>query len=165
MMHTNIEGFAIRAATEADVPLILRLIKGLAAYEKLPDTVTGTEEVLYDSLFVRRAAEVIIGEYEGKPVAFALFFHNFSTFQCLPGLYLEDLFVKEEYRGRGFGGAMLRRLAQIAKERGCGRFEWICLDWNENALAVYRKLGAVPMTGWTIQRVEGPALEALAKDF
>ena len=165
MIHTNIEGFAIRAATEADVPLILRLIKGLAAYEKLPDAVTGTEEVLYDSLFARRAAEVIIGEYEGKPVAFALFFHNFSTFQCLPGLYLEDLFVREEYRGRGFGGAMLRRLAQIAKERGCGRFEWICLDWNENALAVYRKLGAVPMTGWTIQRVEGSALEALAKGF
>ncbi len=164
-MQTNIAGFSIRTATQEDVPLILRLIKGLAAYEKLPDAVTGTQEVLYDSLFVRRAAEVIIGEYEGEPVAFALFFHNFSTFQCLPGLYLEDLFVQEEYRGRGFGGAMLRRLAQLAKERGCGRFEWICLDWNENALAVYRKLGAVPMTGWTIQRVEGPALEALAKDF
>lgn len=162
-MNSNIEGFAIREAGEGDVPLILRLIRGLAAYEKLPDAVTGTEEVLYNSLFVRRAAEVIIGEYEGKPVAFALYFHNFSTFQCLPGLYLEDLFVMEEYRGRGFGRAMLRRLAQIAKERGCGRFEWICLDWNENALALYRKLGAKPMEDWTIQRMEGEALDALAE--
>ncbi len=164
-MRTNIEGFTIREANERDVPLILSLIKALAAYEKLPDAVTGTEEILYDSLFARRAAEVVIGEYEGEPVAFALYFHNFSTFQCLPGLYLEDLYVKEEYRGRGFGGAMLRRLAQIAKERGCGRFEWICLDWNEDALAVYRKLGAVPMDGWTIQRMEGAALEELAKAF
>lgn len=164
-MRTNIEGFTIREANERDVPLILSLIKALAAYEKLPDAVTGTEEILHDSLFARRAAEVVIGEYEGEPVAFALYFHNFSTFQCLPGLYLEDLYVKEEYRGRGFGGAMLRRLAQIAKERGCGRFEWICLDWNEDALAVYRKLGAVPMDGWTIQRMEGAALEELAKAF
>jgi len=164
-MKTHIEGFTIREAVEPDAPLILRLIKGLAAYEKLPDAVTGTEEILHDSLFARRAAEVVIGEYEGEPVAFALYFHNFSTFQCLPGLYLEDLYVKEEYRGRGFGGAMLRRLAQIAKERGCGRFEWICLDWNEDALAVYRKLGAVPMDGWTIQRMEGAALEELAKAF
>lgn len=164
-MKTNIEGFEIREAVEADVPLILRLIKGLAVYEKMPDAVSGTEEILYNSLVVRHAAEVIIGEYEGKPVAFALYFHNFSTFQCLPGLYLEDLFVMEEYRGHGFGGAMLRRLAQIAKGRGCGRFEWICLDWNTNALAVYRKLGAVPLEGWTIQRVEGDALEKLAQDF
>ncbi len=164
-MKTHIEGFTIREAVEPDAPLILRLIKGLAAYEKLPDAVTGTEEVLFNSLFVRRAAEVIIGEYEGQPVAFALYFHNFSTFQCLPGLYLEDLFVMEEYRGRGFGGAMLKRLAQIARSRGCGRFEWICLDWNEGALAVYRKLGAVPMTGWTVQRLEGEALDALATDF
>lgn len=164
-MKTNIEGFAIREAVEADVPLILRLIKGLASYEKLPDAVTGTEEILRRSLFALRAAEVIIGEYEGAPVAFALYFHNFSTFQCLPGLYLEDLFVLEEYRGRGFGGAMLRRLAQIARERGCGRLEWICLDWNEDALAVYRRLGAVPMEGWTIQRVEGKALEELSKHF
>lgn len=164
-MKTHIEGFTIREAVEPDAPLILRLIKGLAAYEKLPDAVTGTEEVLFNSLFVRRAAEVIIGEYEGQPVAFALYFHNFSTFQCLPGLYLEDLFVMEEYRGRGFGGAMLKRLVQIARSRGCGRFEWICLDWNEGALAVYRKLGAVPMTGWTVQRLEGEALDALATDF
>lgn len=162
-MNSNIEGFTIREAGEGDVPLILRLIRGLAAYEKLPDAVTGTEEVLYNSLFVRRAAEVIIGEYEGKPVAFALYFHNFSTFQCLPGLYLEDLFVMEEYRGHGFGRAMLRRLAQIARERGYGRFEWICLDWNENALALYRKLGAKPMEDWTIQRMEGEALDALAE--
>ncbi len=164
-VRTNIERFEIRQATPEDVPLIHRLIKALAVYERMPDAVTGTQDILRDSLFVRRAAEVIIGEYEGEPVAFALYFHNFSTFQCLPGLYLEDLFVMEEYRGRGFGGAMLRRLAQIARERGCGRFEWICLDWNEGALAVYRKLGAVPLKGWTIQRVEGEALEELSKPF
>ncbi len=164
-MQTNVEGFTIRQAREQDTALILSLIKGLARYEKLPDAVSGTEEILHDSLFVRHGAEVIIGEFEGKPVAFALYFHNFSTFQCLPGLYLEDLFVMEEYRGRGFGGAMLKRLAQIARERGCGRFEWICLDWNENALAVYRKMGAVPMKGWTIQRMEGRALDELSTDF
>ncbi len=164
-MTTNVAGFTIRQAEEKDVPLILSFIKGLAAYEKLPDSVTGTCEVLRESLFARHGAEVIIGEYQGEPAAFALYFHNFSTFQCLPGLYLEDLFVKEEFRGKGIGSAMLRRLAQIAKERNCGRFEWICLDWNENALAVYRKLGAVPLKGWTVQRVEGEALDALAKEI
>lgn len=164
-MNTGIPDFTIRIATEADVPLILSFIKWLAAYEKLPDQVTGTEQILHDSLFVRHGAEVIIGEYRGEPVSFALFFHNFSTFQCLPGLYLEDLFVKEEFRGKGFGKAMLACLAHIAKERNCGRFEWICLDWNQSALAVYHALGARPMTGWTIQRLEGEALSALASEF
>ena len=162
---TNVQSLVIRTAGEQDVPLILDFIKRLAAYEKLPDAVTGTVEILHDSLFVRRAAEVIIGEYRGEPVAFALFFHNFSTFQCLPGLYLEDLFVREEFRGKGIGKAMLACLAHIAKERNCGRIEWICLDWNENALKVYHDLGAIPMDGWTIQRMEGKPLNDLSSYF
>ncbi|ODU54570.1 MAG: GNAT family N-acetyltransferase [Clostridium sp. SCN 57-10] len=160
--ETKLEGFVIRKAEESDTKLVLDFIKALADYEKLPNEVSATEDVLHDSLFVKRAAEVIIGEYHGEPVAFSLFFHNFSTFQGKRGLYLEDLFVKPEMRGHGFGGAMLAFLAKTAKERDCGRFEWICLDWNESALAVYRKLGAIPMTGWTIQRLEGTALDDLA---
>lgn len=160
--ETKLEGFVIRNAVESDTKLVLDFIKGLAEYEKLPNEVSATEDVLHDSLFIKRAAEVIIGEYHGEPVAFSLFFHNFSTFQGKRGLYLEDLFVKPEMRGHGFGGAMMAFLAKTAKERDCGRFEWICLDWNESALAVYRKLGAIPMTGWTIQRLEGAALDELA---
>lgn len=160
--ETKLEGFVIRKAEESDTKLVLDFIKALADYEKLPNEVSATEDVLHDSLFIKRAAEVIIGEYHGEPVAFSLFFHNFSTFQGKRGLYLEDLFVKPEMRGHGFGGAMLAFLAKTAKERDCGRFEWICLDWNESALAVYRKLGAIPMTGWTIQRLEGTALDDLA---
>ena len=160
--ETKLEGFVIRKAVESDTKLVLDFIKALAEYEKLPNAVSATEEILHESLFVKHAAEVIIGEYHGEPAAFSLFFHNFSTFQGKRGLYLEDLFVKPEMRGHGFGGAMLAFLAKTAKERDCGRFEWICLDWNESALAVYRKLGASPMTGWTIQRLEGTALDDLA---
>lgn len=165
MIETKVKGFKIRQAEEKDTALVLEFIKALAVYEKLPDQVTATEEILHDSLFVRRAAEVIIGELDGVPVCFALYFHNFSTFQGMPGLYLEDLFVKEEYRGHGFGRIMLSYLAKLAKERRCGRFEWICLDWNENALKFYRKLGAIPMDGWTIQRMEGQPLIDLAEEF
>ncbi len=156
--------FTIRQAQPDDTALILTFIKGLAEYEKLPDAVTATGQTLHDSLFTPRAAEVIIGELDGEAVAFALYFHNFSTFQGLPGLYLEDLFVKQQFRGRGLGKAMLAHLAGLAKSRGCGRFEWICLDWNENALSFYRKLGAIPLDGWTIQRLEGDALDRLASE-
>ena len=162
-MKTKIDGFEIRQARVQDVPLILDFIKRLALYEKLPHKVTATEEILQDTLFNKKAAEVVFGELDGKPVSFALFFHNFSTFQGMPGLYLEDLFVMEEHRSRGIGGVMLAYLANLALERGCGRFEWICLDWNESALAVYRKMGAVPMDEWTVQRLEGAPLEALAE--
>jgi len=165
MVQLPPDGFTIRPALEQDTALILEFIKALAAYEKLPDQVTATEETLRQSLFVRRAAEVIIGELHGKPVCFALFFHNFSTFQGLPGLYLEDLFVNEQHRGHGFGRRMLAYLAKLARERNCGRFEWICLDWNESALEVYRKLGAIPMEDWTIQRMEGTPLTALAEEY
>ncbi len=153
----------IRAATEDDVPLILSLVKELAEYERLSHQVVATEEVLRDSLFgERRTAEVLIGHHGGEPAGFALFFHNFSTFLGRPGLYLEDLYVKPEMRGRGLGRALLVHLAKIARERGCGRMEWSVLDWNEPAIKLYRGIGATPMDEWTVYRVTGEALEELA---
>lgn len=160
--NTRIDGFRIRFAREEDVPLILEFIKGLAEYERMLDQVVATEEMLKESLFERKAAEVIIGEYEGEPVSFALFFHNFSTFLGRPGIYLEDLFVKPESRGRGFGKIMLSFLAKLAVERKCGRLEWWCLDWNEPSIRFYRQLGAEPMDDWTVYRVCGKALDKLA---
>lgn len=160
---TNIKGFKIRFAEEEDIPLILDFIKGLAEYEKLLDEVMATEDILRESLFRQKAAEVIIGEYENGPVGFALFFHNFSTFLGRPGLYLEDLFIKPEARGKGFGKVMLKFLAKLAVDRNCGRFEWVCLDWNKSAIEFYRKLGAISMDDWTIFRLDGKALDNLAK--
>jgi GNAT superfamily N-acetyltransferase len=160
----GIKDFEIREADEGDVPVILSLIKELAEYERLAHEVVADEEGLRASLFGERSpAEVVIGYFEGEPVSFALFFHNFSTFLGKAGLYLEDLYVKEAFRGRGFGGALLRHLARLAKERGCGRFEWSVLDWNEPAITFYKNLGAVPMDGWTIFRVTGDALDGLAE--
>lgn len=156
--------FAIRFATEADCPLILRFIKALAAYEKMSDEVVATEDGLRDSLFAKRQAEVLIGEEDGKPVAFALFFHNFSTFLGKAGLYLEDLYVDESARGRGYGKAMLRRLAAIAKDRGCQRLDWWCLNWNQSSVDFYLALGATPMDDWTVYRLQGDALAALAEN-
>ncbi len=155
--------FEIRAATEADVPLILQFIRDLAEYERLTHAVVATEEQLRDTLFGNpRFAEVMIGEEDGAPVGFALFFHNYSTFLGQPGIYLEDLFVKPEARGRGYGKALLARLAQLARERRCGRVEWAVLNWNEPSINFYKSLGAVPMDEWTVFRLIGPALEALA---
>lgn len=159
---TGRNGFRIRFAEEKDVPLILEFIKGLAEYEKMQDEVVATEEVLMESLFEKKAAEVIIGEYEGMPAGFALFFHNFSTFLGRPGIYLEDLFVKPEYRSRGIGKMMLSFLAKLAVERNCGRLEWWCLDWNEPSIRFYKKMGAIPMEDWTVYRVCGEALANLA---
>ncbi len=158
--------FAIRFATEADVPLILALIKELADFEKLSHEVSATEEDLREQLFgPRRFGEVLIGETEGKPAAFALFFHNFSTFLARPGIYLEDLFVCPEFRGRGFGRRMLSYVARIARERICGRFEWAVLDWNKRAMNFYEKLGARPMMAkWTLYRMDEKAIESLATD-
>ena len=156
----------IRFATVKDVPLILLLIKELAAYEKLDNEVTATEEMLKESLFTgRKNAEVIIGEYAGSPVAFALFFHNFSTFLGKNGIYLKDLYVKSEFRGKGFGKTMLAYLAKLAKDRNCGRLEWWCLDWNKPALNFYKSIGAEPMEDWTVQRVAGKALDKLASEY
>ena len=156
--------FRIEPARERDVPLILRLIKGLADYEKLAHEVRATEESLRATLFgPHPAAEVVIAYAAAEPVGFALFFHNYSTFLGKRGLYLEDLFVVPEWRGRGAGRALLTHLAKIAAERDCGRFEWSVLDWNEPAIGFYKSLGAQPMHEWTVFRVSGDALSTLAK--
>jgi GNAT superfamily N-acetyltransferase len=153
----------IRSATEDDVPLILTLINELADYERLSHEVVATEEALRDSLFgERRVAEALLGYLEDDPAGFALFFHNFSTFLGKPGIYLEDLYVRPEFRGAGVGKALLVHLAGLAKERGCGRLEWSVLDWNEPAIGFYRGIGASPVSGWTVYRVAGEALEELA---
>lgn len=159
-----VPGFQIVRATVGDVPVILSFIRQLAEYEKLSDAVTATEEVLRETLFGPRAvAEVLIGRLDTSPVGFALFFHNFSTFLGRPGIYLEDLFVIPEMRGRGFGRALLAELARLAVERECGRLEWSVLDWNEPAIRFYKNLGAVPMDEWTTFRVTGDNLKRLAR--
>jgi GNAT superfamily N-acetyltransferase len=160
-----IPNFKIVPAREADVPIILRFIRELAEYEKLLDVVIATEDSLRRTLFGERPfAEVLLGYYDDQPVAFALFFHNYSTFLSKPGIYLEDLYVKPEMRGKGFGKALLKHLAKIATQRGCGRFEWSVLDWNAPSIAFYKALGAVPMDEWTVFRVTGAALDALAAE-
>lgn len=163
-IETRIEDFILRDAAADDIPVILSFIRELAEYEQLPHEVVATEKDLKETLFgERRFAEALIGEYRRQPAAFALFFHNFSTFQGRPGLYLEDLYVKPALRGKGFGKVMLAYLARLARERGCGRFEWAVLDWNEPALGFYRSIGAEPMDDWTVQRLTGEALDALAE--
>lgn len=155
---------AIRAATPADVPTILHFIRSLARYEKLEGEVVADEPALLATLFgPRPAAEVLIAELAGAPVGFALFFISYSTFLARPGLYLEDLFVEPEARGRGAGLALMSALARITLERGYGRFEWSVLDWNTPSLDFYRALGAVPMAEWTVQRLVGAPLAELAK--
>jgi len=157
--------FSIRFACEQDVPTILRFIRDLARYERLEHEVVASEDVLRDNLFgARRCAEVLMGEVDGEPAGFALFFHNFSTFIGRPGIYLEDLFVRPEYRGRGYGKALLARLAELAVERNCGRVEWAVLDWNTSAIDFYRSIGAVMMTDWRTFRLKGDALQNLARN-
>ena len=154
---------SIRAAIPNDLPLIAELIRALAEYEKLAHEVRFDRENLGNCLFGPRPyAEVVIGEVDGTPQGFALFFHNFSTFEGRPGLYLEDLFVRPEARGAGLGKALLAYLAALAVERDCARLDWWVLDWNEPAIGFYRKLGARPMDEWTVMRVDGAALTALA---
>ena len=157
--------FKIRFAEKADVPLILQFIKELADYEKLLHEVVATEEVLFESLFVKKSAEVIIGEENGVPVGFALFFHNFSTFLGKSGLYLEDLYVKPEYRGKNYGKKLLQRLAGIAQERDCERLDWWCLDWNAPSIEFYKSLGALPMSDFTVYRMTKPVIAEFAKGF
>lgn len=159
----DLESFQIRAATKTDVPVILAFIRKLADYERLSHEVVADEKILAVTLFGRRrTAEVAIGYYKRAPVGFVLFFYNYSTFLGQPGLYIEDLFVDEAFRQRGFGGALLRHVAKLAVERNCGRLEWSVLDWNEPALNFYKKLGAVPMSEWTVHRVTGEKLIKLA---
>ncbi len=152
-----------RYAQRKDTELVLRFIQGIAEYEKMSDEVVTTAEMLEEVLFDKEQAEVIFAVVDGKEVGFALFFHNFSTFVGRAGLYLEDIFVLEEYRGRGCGKALLKKLAAIALERGCGRFEWTCLDWNRPSIDFYLSLGARPMSEWTTYRVDGEALKRLAQ--
>ena len=156
--------FEIRITTEADVPIILSLIRELAEYEREPNAVVATEAGLRDVLFgEKRSAEVLLALESGEAVGFAVYFYNFSTWLGRPGLYLEDLFVRPAVRGKGFGRALLERLAQIAKERGCGRMEWAVLDWNEPAIQFYRKLGAEPMNEWTVFRLTEEGIAKLAE--
>jgi GNAT superfamily N-acetyltransferase len=159
----SLPGFEIRPATIDDVPLIFSFIKKLAQYEGLAHEVVATEESLRETLFnSRKTAEVAIGDLQNKPIGLVLFFHNYSTFLGRPGLYIEDLFVDETYRRRGFGSALLSYVARLAIERNCGRLEWSVLDWNKPAIEFYTKFGAVPMSGWTVFRVTGQSLENLA---
>ena len=166
MYHTNIPEFLIRQATSDDCELILQFVRDLAEYEKLAHQVVATEEQIRDHLFGDQPkAEVLIGDFQGRPVGFALFFHNFSTFLGQPGVYLEDLFVNPDDRGHGFGKALLTCLAKIAVERNCGRLEWSVLDWNQPAIEFYHSLGAESMQGWTINRVTGDELTRLGEMF
>src|SRR6266550_7909705 len=156
--------FEIRPARVEDVPLILELIRDLATYERAPKEVTATEEQLVTVLFGEKPVAEVLLAFEGKsPVGFAVFFHNFSTWLGRPGLYLEDLFVKPEARGKGYGRALLVELAKIASDRGCGRMEWAVLDWNEPAIKFYRSLGAKPMEEWTVFRLTHHGIAKLAQ--
>lgn len=154
---------SFRYAEKRDVPLILELIRELAGYEKLEEEVVATEEILEEWLFEKKRAEVIFPMADGVALGYALFFHNFPTFLGRAGIYLEDLYIRSEYRGNGYGKAMIQKLAQIAVERGCGRLEWSCLDWNQPSIDFYLSLGAEPMKGWTVYRLAGETLKAAAR--
>jgi GNAT superfamily N-acetyltransferase len=161
----EIADFQIRSARVDDVPIVLGLIRDLATYERAPDEVTATEEQLVDVLFGERpAAEVLLAFEDASPVGFAVYFYNFSTWLGRPGLYLEDLFVKPEKRGKGYGRALLVELAKIARDRGCGRMEWAVLNWNEPAIKFYQALGAKPMNEWTVFRLTRDEIAKLAGD-
>ena len=159
----GIEMLTFRYATEDDCDLILDFIKALAEYEKLADQVVATEDLLREWIFEKKKSEVIFACEDGKEVGFALFFHNFSTFLGRAGIYLEDLFVLPDYRDKGYGKALLRKLAQITIERGCGRLEWACLDWNKPSIDFYLSLDAEPMSEWTTYRLTGKTLENMAR--
>ena len=153
-----------RFATEADVGIILNFIRGLAVYEKMEADVVATEALLHHWLFEKQTAQVLFAVEDGQEVGFALYFHNFSTFLGRAGIYLEDLYVLPEYRGKGYGKGLLRKLAKTAVAQGCGRLEWCCLDWNQPSIAFYRSVGAVSMDEWTTFRLTGSALEDFAKE-
>ncbi len=164
-IDTDLADFKLRFAKAKDASLVVEFIKELAAYENMLEDVVATEDVLSEYLFERRMAEVVIGEYDGRPVGFALFFHNFSTFLGRPGIYLEDLYVKPEMRGKGIGKILLSFVANLCVERNYGRLEWSCLDWNRPSIGFYKKMGAVAMDEWTGYRVQEGALTRLASEF
>ena len=160
---SQIDGFEIRPAVVDDVPLILRFIKELAEYERIKDDVVTTEEILKESIFGTKSnTAVLLSFYNGEPVGFALYFYNFSSFLGKKGIYLEDLYVTPDTRGKGFGKALLIRLAEIARDEDCGRLEWAVLDWNESAIDFYKNLGAEAMDEWTVYRLNRNAIETLA---
>ena len=156
--------YRFRFADEGDCRLILKFIRSLAKYENMSDEVVATEDLLREWLFERKKAEVIFVLDGEEEVGFALFFHNFSTFLGRAGIYLEDLYVRPSYRGKGYGKALLKKLAKIAVVRGCGRLEWSCLDWNQPSIDFYKSFGAVAMDEWTVYRVTGDTLKEMAKD-
>lgn len=156
------ESIKVRPAVRGDIPVIMGFIRSLAEYEKLAHEVTADERTLESEIFDKGGAQVLIAYCENEPCGFALYFYNFSTFLGKRGIYLEDLFVKPQYRGRGVGSRLLRELAKTALHEGCGRLEWSCLDWNEPSIGFYRSLGARPMDGWTVYRVTGDTLKELA---
>ena len=153
--------FTIRPAAAEDMPLVLTLIRELAVYEKLEDRVTATLDTLHEWIVEKKKAEVVLGEWNGEAVGYALYFHNFSTFLGRSGIYLEDIYVRPSYRGRGFGKAFFRHLAALCLKRGCGRLEWCCLDWNKPSIDFYQSMGAVPLEDWTIYRLSEDALRKL----
>lgn len=151
----------IRQALPEDVPQILDFIRGIARYEKMANEVVATEALLHEWLFEKQVAEVVFAEEAGRPVGFALYFYNFSTFVGRAGIYLEDLYVYPEHRGKGYGKALFMHLVQTAVQRGCGRMEWVCLDWNQPSIDFYRSMGAISMDGWSTYRLTQEALQAL----
>ncbi|MEC8951321.1 MAG: GNAT family N-acetyltransferase [Pseudomonadota bacterium] len=165
-ISTSLKEFMIRDTTVDDCDLILNFIKELAEYERLSHEVTATQETLQETLFGENPhAEVLIGEFKRDPVAYVLFFHNFSTFTGRPGIYLEDIYVRPQMRGKGFGKCLLAYIAKLAVERNCTRVEWSVLDWNEPSIQFYRSIGAIPMDEWTVQRLHGDALNSFAEEF
>ena len=154
---------SFRDATKEDVSLILYFVKELAAYEKMLDHVVATEQLLQEWLFDKQIAEVIFPVLDGEEIGFALFFHNYSTFQGRAGIYVEDIYIKPEHRGRGYGKATFKEIARMAVQRGCGRMEWWCLDWNQPSIDFYLSLGAEPLRDWTVYRLAGDALNELAQ--
>lgn len=162
IIKTSIPDFELKIAEPDDIPIILYFIRELARYEKLIDGVTANETLLEEYLFKKKIAEVIIAEYKGSPAGFALFYHNFSTFLGKPGIFLEDIYIKEEFRNKGFGRTILVFLAQLAVERDCGRMEWCVLDWNTPSIEFYEKLGAKPLSEWVTFRLAGDSIRSLA---
>lgn len=161
--ETQIPNFRIREAVEEDIPTALALIKELAEYERMSDQVVATEELMRRWIFEDHRANILLGELDGRPVGLALYFYNYSTFLGRAGIYLEDLYLKPEVRGNGYGKALLKQLAKLAVEQGCGRMEWSCLNWNEPSIAFYKSLGAVPMDEWTVFRLTADRIQGLAE--
>ncbi len=164
-IETKIKGFTLKQVEEEDCGILLRLLKELAVYEKLENIVETTEEMLKEALFQKKVTEAVIGEENGVPVGYAVYFHNFSTFVGRPGIYLEDIYVQPEHRGKGYGKVMLSYLAKLAGDRNCGRLEWTVLDWNAPSIAFYKSLGARPMDEWTMYRLDKEKLKELGEAF